>query len=95
MSNLSPRALSLSQAHGPGPVDWERVAVIVDGIVRMPDDPQLDALVQASGHTREDALIILAELNRIGWSVRPITGILRTLPTPPADAEKSEVAGRG
>lgn len=30
MSNLSPRALALSQAHGPGPVDWERVAAIVD-----------------------------------------------------------------
>lgn len=32
MSNLSPRALALSQAHGPGPVDWERVARIVEGM---------------------------------------------------------------
>lgn len=29
MSDLSPRALALYQAHGPGPVDWERVAAIV------------------------------------------------------------------
>lgn len=32
MSNLSPRALALSQAHGHGPVDWERVARIVEGM---------------------------------------------------------------
>lgn len=35
MSNLSPRALALYQAHGPGPVDWERMAVIVDRAVEM------------------------------------------------------------
>lgn len=33
MSSLSPRALALSQAPGPGPVDWERVAAIVEKAV--------------------------------------------------------------
>lgn len=29
MSNLSPAALALSRAHGPGPIDWERLAALV------------------------------------------------------------------
>lgn len=33
MSNLSPRALALSQAHGPGPVDWEKLALVVEGMI--------------------------------------------------------------
>lgn len=33
MSNLSPRALALSQAHGPLPIDWERVAAVVEGML--------------------------------------------------------------
>lgn len=36
MSNLSPRALALSQAHGPGPIDWERIADLVHGPVAEP-----------------------------------------------------------
>lgn len=32
MSNLSPLALAIRQAHGPGPVDWERVAAVVEGM---------------------------------------------------------------
>lgn len=46
----------------------------------MSDDPQLDALVAASGHTVADALLILMNLNRIGWTVRPITRFLATAP---------------
>lgn len=29
MSNLSPRAIALRLAHGPGPIDWERIANLV------------------------------------------------------------------
>ena len=43
------------------------------------DDPQVDALVRASGHSREDAWVILTELNKIGWTVRPITSFFEYL----------------
>lgn len=45
------------------------------------EDPQIDALVRASGHTRDDAIHILNELNKIGWSVRPVTGLLASIPS--------------
>lgn len=38
------------------------------------DDPQVAALMQASGHVRDDVLLILMELNRAGWTVRPTPG---------------------
>lgn len=53
----------------------------------MSDDPQLAALVAASGHTVADALLILTKLNHIGWTVRPITGFLATLPAAAAAAD--------
>lgn len=36
MSNLSPRAIALRLAHGPGPIDWERIADLAHGPVVEP-----------------------------------------------------------
>jgi hypothetical protein len=49
------------------------IAGVIDDVTEA--DPRLDALVRASGHTKADAVLILNELNRIGWTARPITGL--------------------
>lgn len=39
----------------------------------MTTNPQLEVLIEASGHTEEDALLILTELNKLGWTIQPMT----------------------
>lgn len=36
-------------------------------------NPQVEVLIEASGHTHEDALLILTELNKRGWTIQPMT----------------------
>jgi hypothetical protein len=40
------------------------------------------ALMRAAGHAQPDAVLILAELNRIGWTVREIAGPIPIRPAP-------------
>jgi hypothetical protein len=117
MTNLSPRALSLSQAHGPGPVDWERVAVILGAAERarplaewhedigdvlwwafpVEEAPYVGSPLDL-GHTVE-AHTPAGMASRFmvgGWpGYHTHWTPLPSRPAPPADAEKSEEAGRG
>lgn len=56
----------------------DRLRALVDSLTvdDADADPQVAAMVNASGHTIDDSALILTELNRIGWTVRPITGLL-------------------
>lgn len=35
-------------------------------------DPQIEAVMAASGHTFEDVCRFLTKLNQLGWTVRPM-----------------------
>jgi hypothetical protein len=46
--------------------------------VTEPTPAQIDALTWASGHTAPDARLILVELHRLGWVLRP-AGAVETM----------------
>lgn len=48
---------------------------MAENISTMALDSQIQALMHASGHTMDDTILILNELNKIGWTVRPMTGL--------------------
>jgi hypothetical protein len=103
MSNLSPRALSLYQAHGPGPVDWERMVVIVDRAMEMARPGWMPIETAPSDGTfvwvytaARDGLPAFqgpcAYHRSAGWCTDELRWVTHwmTHPAPPADAEKSE-----
>lgn len=106
MSNLSPRAIALQQAHGPGPVDWERVAEIVEAAkIGSPTVPwtQVESVLRAARdisrrskfYSAEDEKTIDTVADYVLASLMPwVTPPLPLIPPePPAGGAKIEGTG--
>jgi hypothetical protein len=84
VSNLSPRALALSQAHGPGPVDWERVAKLAEEA-----RPDLDLICYVQPGW--EPIIRPAEPTRAWMDASPHEFAYRCLPLDIANAHGWEI----
>lgn len=94
MSNLSPRALAMQQAHGPGPVDWERVAEIAQPAIKMapPTTAETYGPALLTEEIGEIVIVLGSVLQLIGKAGRfgmdtpgvrdPLTGIVDMAVTP-------------
>lgn len=99
---MSPRALALQQAHGPGPVDWERLAAAVEQPAWLPIAlAEKDDGVPVLLSDGRDVFEGYWEAARGFWACSdggaayPTPTYFMPLPAPPADREMIEETGRG